>query len=157
MTAWIVVADTSRARVIIPSRDRKTLKIAFEYANADGRAKGAELKSDKSGRVCNSAARRGAPALQAHTAPHEVEAERFASVLAIRLRRAHVARRFDCLGLVAPPHFLGLLRERVRRRIPSCPVTSAAGNLAGFELRRLRAPLADMVKALAAGSVTRSG
>jgi protein required for attachment to host cells len=156
MAPWILIADMSRARVIVPSRDRKTLKLVFEWANAEGRAKGADLKSDRSGRMRKSAARRGAPALQAHTAPHEVEAERFASVLATRLRAAHVAGRFDCLGVVAPPHFLGLLRERMRRRIPSCPVTSAAGELASFELRRLRAPLADMVKALAAGSVTRS-
>jgi protein required for attachment to host cells len=49
-------------------------------------------------------------AMEPRTTPKEAESQRFAERLADFLEEAIANRRFDDLVLVAPPHFLGVLR-----------------------------------------------
>jgi protein required for attachment to host cells len=51
------------------------------------------------------------------TDPKEVEAQAFARSLAAELEKGLNQNRFERLTLVAPPHFLGLLRGSVSEQV----------------------------------------
>jgi protein required for attachment to host cells len=51
------------------------------------------------------------------TPPHEVEAEKFAHSIAKLLEQGCGAKAYDRLLLVAPPHFLGLLRSTLTPKV----------------------------------------
>jgi protein required for attachment to host cells len=67
---------------------------------------------------------RGLTALPPHTAPKEIDADRFAVEVAHALRVGRERGEYDFLALVAPPRFLGLVRDKldtqVRRRLVAC-------------------------------------
>jgi len=66
--------------------------------------------SDRAGRVRQRVGARRSAA-DARTPPKAVEAERFARELTSLLHEGLGRHDYDRLVLVAPPHFLGLLRE----------------------------------------------
>ena len=112
MKSWVVVASAARARVFnVPGR-REPWEEVLDLVNADDRLLEQEFTSDRPGRVVNTA--RG----QHHTMdpsvdPKERAAVRFARDVAERLRSGLNDKRFEQLTVVAPPHFLGLLREQM--------------------------------------------
>ena len=59
----------------------------------------------------------GIPHSKAHSSPKQIEAERFAQRLGGYLEDAMARRQFDDLVLVAPPHFLGVLKGALGRQV----------------------------------------
>jgi protein required for attachment to host cells len=116
---WIVLADAAMARVYEPQPGRRDWALIVELEPAQGRAKESELRSDKPGRVKQSAGFR--VPMEPHTPRKRVEIETFARQIANALDDALVRRAYDHLVLVAPPELVGVLRsmlpERVERRI----------------------------------------
>jgi protein required for attachment to host cells len=116
---WIVLADAATARIYEPQADRREWRLVAERTHPESRAKESELRTDKPGRVKQSAGSRAA--LEPTTPRKEVEMEKFARQIAKTLDDALVRKAFDRLVLVAPPAFVGLLRatlpERVEARI----------------------------------------
>ncbi|HHO54331.1 MAG TPA: host attachment protein [Deltaproteobacteria bacterium] len=105
---WIIVADASRARVFSAGETLERFVLEHEIDHPQGRAHTHELVSDSQGRSRGSG---GPPSAQPpHTAPHEVELQRFARSLAAKLRRGRLEGRYERLILAAPPRFLGALR-----------------------------------------------
>lgn len=125
-TRWVVVADASRARIFETRALGRGLKEIEDLVNPNGRAHSNDLLADHGGRTyAHTGARAGKS--QPRSDPVEHEVEMFAKRLADRIEQGRVERRFDRLCFVAPPRFLGLLREKCCRE---------TGKLIEFELAK---------------------
>ncbi|TDO06698.1 host attachment protein [Halomonas ventosae] len=110
MTTYIVVADAARARLFT----RNGLKVSEKDSllHAEGRMHEGDLVTDRGGDVheSTSTTARSAGGEDVATQHHE---EIFAREVAERLYRARVDNTLDKLILVAPPRFLGRLRDKL--------------------------------------------
>jgi len=107
---WLIVADEGRAALYAADDPTGPLTEVRDFIGADNRLLDQDLVTDKPGRAFDSGGE-GRHALEPSTQPGEVEAQRFAKWLAETLDQARTEQRFEMLGLVAPPAFLGLLRK----------------------------------------------
>lgn len=116
-TQWIVVADRSRARIFETDRTFQELREVEDLLNPEGRFDDAQLRHDAKGRFYGKGER-----FQAHTAEPRVsqrkhDEEKFSRDVMKRLTEACDAKRYDSLVMVAPPEFLGLLRQQLPERV----------------------------------------
>lgn len=112
---WILLADRSRALILHALPDNLgPYPTLASFVHPEGRLQSQERNSDTGGRVSLPGG------IRSTVEPHEdrwhVEARRFAKELGESLQQARQQGRFDRLFIVAPPAFLGVLRE-------SLPVT----------------------------------
>ncbi len=100
---WVVVCDASRARLfrLGPQRQWQLIR---ELEHPESRAKGRDILTDR-------------PAMEPTKPLHEVESERFAHEIAKTLEKSLAENAYDRLVLVAPPHFLGLLRATINHTV----------------------------------------
>ena len=109
MRIWVLVGDSSRARVLNYDTDGKKWEVVKELEHPQSRLKGTDLTTDAPGRQRQSFGH-GRPAMEMPTDPKDVEKERFVRQVIDELQHGHDERSYDALVLVAPPHTLGLLR-----------------------------------------------
>jgi protein required for attachment to host cells len=107
-TSWIVVADASRARVFSRT-GRSALTEVATLVHPASRLHARDLGTDAPGRQSGHGGRRHQ--VEPRNDPKEVETIAFAREIAKRVTAARVADEFDELVLIAPPHFLGDLRQ----------------------------------------------
>jgi len=107
-TTWVLVAESSRAR-IYEVQAHGGLRERVTLAHPESRLHDTGLTSDLPGRSFD---RQGAGrhTMAEPTDPQAHEAEAFAQQIAGRLDLARSEGEFDHLVVMAPPHFLGLLR-----------------------------------------------
>jgi protein required for attachment to host cells len=106
----IVVADKVRARLFRADKPLGPITEIEDFTHPESRLPARELLSDAHGRAFDSAGQ-GRHAMETDVDPRRQEALRFATELARELDKKRVRHEFDCLGLVAAPEFLGLLRD----------------------------------------------
>ena len=122
-TVWILVADASRARLLEDRQTKLGYKEIAQFEHPDSRARVRDLTSDANGRmpsgqsVTEHPSGLGRPGAAPDTDPKEVEAQRFASELADMLGKRLDEHAYEGLILVAPPHFLGLLRGHINAQV----------------------------------------
>jgi protein required for attachment to host cells len=148
MKTWIIVADASGARIF--DADGDELRLVREYENPTGRARNQELVTDRPGRVEKGKGRDIRSSLDPGTTPHDTEAVRFAGKLVHLLDQAYGQRAFHWLVIVAPPHFLGLLNERLPQRLAEAVIATQAKDYVKLPERELHALLADSLAKSAA-------
>ena len=107
---WLIVADAGRAALYTADDPTGPLTEQRDFIGAGTRLRDQDLVTDRPGRTFDSGGE-GRHALEPRTAPGEVETQRFAKWLAGTLHQARIEGRYERLGLVAPPAFLGLLRQ----------------------------------------------
>jgi protein required for attachment to host cells len=117
MTHWIVIADASGARAVSLETIKGPLTVARQFPNPKGRKRSGELDADQPGRVSKAGAPGTRSAMQPHTTAHDEAALDFARQLAAALRAELDRGAFTSLSLVAPPHFLGVLRSALDARV----------------------------------------
>ncbi len=110
-TTWIIAADASRARIFELPDDTREMHELQDFAHPEGRAAGRDLVAEPSGRFYGKGER-----VQGHSAnelsdPIHHENELFARALAAILEEGRTDNRYDALVLIAPPKFLGTLRN----------------------------------------------
>ena len=112
MKLSILVADEYRARLLTRAGRTAPLLEIEGLLHSKGRLAARALVSDRPGRVRTG---RGpaVTAMSRHTNPKAVEAGTLAAELAHALRRACDRGEVESLAIVAPPQFLGLIRERL--------------------------------------------
>lgn len=110
---WVLVANASEARLFLNRGCNKGLELVKEMHHPDSRKKGVDLVADAPGRMQQSFSPGARPAMEPATQPKEVEAQRFAQELAQQLQSGRTGNQYDRLVLVAPPSFLGLLRDNL--------------------------------------------
>lgn len=107
---WILVADCSRALILHALPDHLgPYPTLASYVHAEGRLHAQDRDSDVSGRVQLFGGARST--IEPHEDRWHVEARRFTKALVEHLEREQLNGRFDRLFVVAPPAFLGVLRE----------------------------------------------
>ncbi len=118
MRVRVVVADQSEARFYDVERYDGELRPAGEISDPLAHLHNREMQSDRPGRKFDRAplrsGRRGSTAhhgVGSDRKPRRHEAALFAHRIGHEIAAAQRAARFDRLVLIAPPAFLGLLRE----------------------------------------------
>lgn len=107
MTAtWILVADSSRARIFSANKAHQPLHEIGRFEHPEGRAKARDLLAEQQGNGSGSGDLECA-------APRRNEALSFARELAEHLRMGRTQGQFERLYIAAAPTFLGLLRSKL--------------------------------------------
>lgn len=124
-TVWVLVADEAMSRILLLNTKDKALEPVEEIADPDAHASNAELRRDAFGRR-NPGAKQGvSPSTVTASAGEEQSqqhAEVFAAKVASTLQRGLDHQRFNELIVVAPPHFLGLLRKAFDKTLQAAVV-----------------------------------
>lgn len=111
VVTWVVVANGSDARFFANEGCGKGLRLREHLSHPDSRKRELDLVTDAPGRTVQSAGVGTRPSIAWETSPKEVEMQRFAREIADHLDEGRKQGAFDRLVLVAPPQFLGLLRD----------------------------------------------
>jgi len=114
---WIVAANRSKARIFEMQKLHGPLVEVTDLVDPEGRARDRDINSDAYGRLYGKGEHVQGHSTSADVSPTQHESERFAERLRDYLNRAHGEQRFDKLWLVAPPAFLGTLREKLGKQM----------------------------------------
>lgn len=117
MRTWIVVCDASRARFFMTRGNTEEWVKFEEFEHPASRLHASELVTDRPGRVMQSQGHDKRAGYQPRTDPKDVEEIRFAHYIANWLDGAHAQNAFERLVIVAPPAFLGQLRQEMGDRL----------------------------------------
>jgi protein required for attachment to host cells len=141
MTTYIVVADAARARLF--TRDGIKISETDSLVHGEGRLHEGDLVTDRGGDVHESSATsaRSAGGESAATEHHE---EIFAREVAERLYRARVDNRMEKLILVAPPRFLGRLRDKVDGPTAKLVIHTLAKDLTKASVADIQEAVSDL-------------
>ncbi len=113
MSIWILVSDASRAVLYSTEKRGDDWTVVGSYFHPESRQKNSELTPTEPGHSLKSKGSARHTVLEAETSPKEAEMEHFALLLADVLADGAMQHSYDSWVLVAPPHFLGLLRDRL--------------------------------------------
>lgn len=108
-TTWILIANSSHARVLANDGPKNGLQLVSEWNHPQSREKRKDLTSDKPGRVDT----KGHGAFVQQTDPKKNEADHFALEVAKNLEQGRVNNDYDRLILIASNPFMGLLKNRL--------------------------------------------
>lgn len=141
---WVVTADSTSANVFEILKIGGEFRTISELKHAESQMKGSDLASDRPGRAFDSAGTgrhaMGTPVdLKAH------EADVFAREVCEFIDSARVKNRFERLVVVAPPDFLGRLRQNISPAANKLVTESLAKNLVGCGGEEIRARLATLL------------
>jgi protein required for attachment to host cells len=150
-TTWILVCDASRARLFATEGREGEWQLLRELSHPLSRTHNTDLTTDRSGVTqSGSSARTGfrgesTRAYEPTTYPKEAEAQHFAQLLAGALDEGRVRGAFERLVLVAPPHFLGLLRAELSGPLAKLVVASLDKDYTQEQARALPGRLEEYV------------
>ena len=134
-TTWIVAADSSRARVFEIAEPDRRLREVEKFDHPEGRANNRELISDADGRFSAKHVGPGGDSSGQRVTPVEHRTELFSKNLARYLEKARNDHRYDKLYLIAPPEFLGLMRENLSKEVRKLTAEEINKDLSWFEAR----------------------
>jgi protein required for attachment to host cells len=137
MKYWLLVADATHARVYSSRPHLKELRLEREINNPRGRARPQELVSDTAGRYAERGRGTVKSAMEPRSGAHEVEEQRFVQELAELFRVGLNDKAYDGLALVAPPDFLGLLRNTLPSQVQQRVVSEVPKDLTKVGVREL--------------------
>src|SRR3977135_556507 len=112
-TLWILVCDAGRAKLFEIQNDDPTWHAIGAFEHTESRSKTSELVSDRSGQRFSEGPSVHHNALAPASSPKEVQKGHFGHSLATMPDQAMRSKRFDRWVLVAPPHFLGILKNEL--------------------------------------------
>lgn len=141
---WLLIANSSTATVLASDEHLRRCSLINKLAHPMSRAKGRDIMADDRGRTRpRDKDAVGGSAIAYKTTPHEVEAAAFSRQLADYLRLSRSHHEWRELVLVAPPHFLGLLREALDEPTLHRVRASIAKNYVDEDLDELLARVRD--------------
>jgi protein required for attachment to host cells len=145
-TVWILVCDAAKARTfeVRPGNaEWQAVKVAL---HDDSRKKATELVSDHSGSRSSEGGTVHHNALAPSSSPKDVEKERFARSLADMLDHELRAARFDKWVLVAPPHFVGLMKQSISEAVGKHLLAIVEKDLNHLDVHALADRLRDAIR-----------
>jgi protein required for attachment to host cells len=117
MAHWVLIGDASGVRIFSTKGRMDRLEIVKEIPNPEGRKRTQELVSDEPGRVAKGGASRTKSAMDPRTNAHEEAAIDFARSVSYMLDHELQAGTYSSLSVVAPAHFLGLIRSMLSKKV----------------------------------------
>lgn len=140
---WVVVADSASAKIFaVAGPTAGKLKEVETLSHPDGRKRAREIDADRPGRSFQSAGtmRHG---MERSTDAKKQAVTTFARQVAGRLESARLQDGLMRLILVAPPEFLGLLRDNLSAEAKSLLQGEFALNLTGMKPDEIRSHLPE--------------
>lgn len=141
-TTWIVVANQELMRVYAREAKHGDLSEVRRLEHPRGQRAGRDLATDRPGRTFDSAGP-GRHAMEPPTDPKEVEANRFAKIIANEIEDGRKQDRYSGLVLVAGPGFLGRLRQELSAATVKLVEREVDKNLNKFDLTEIQAMLSE--------------
>jgi protein required for attachment to host cells len=114
MKTWILAAESSRAKLYSSKSKTAPLIEVETLVHPESRMHEGDLVSDRNGNDGGSYGQ-GPHAYDNKTTAHRHEHMIFARQIAERLEQGRTSGEFEALVLVAPPTFLGLLRDQMSK------------------------------------------
>ena len=139
---WVVVADSSRARILSAKKANGSLAEIRCLDHPEGRMHAQELTSDLPGRAFDSGGQ-GRHAMSNEVDPKRHELIRFAKEIAEVLESGLVEKQFGKLYLMAPPAVLGQLRSEFSPSLANALADTIDKNLTGHKIEEIRRQLPD--------------
>ncbi len=139
---WIVVADSTRARIFLSDPQLSDLKELEVLIHPEGHLHERELTSDLPGRTKDRYGS-GRHALEARTSPKAYELDKFAKHIADHLNECSKQQSFERLVLIAPSGLLGSLRKKLEPRTARLIVCELDKNLAKQDADTIRKHLPE--------------
>ena len=140
LKTWLLVADAAKARLFeIPRKGADPLEIAC-FTHPDSRSPGLHTDQGRLGRTQESA-NPARHAIEPHTTLQEKHAMQFADLLCDAIRQGRMENHYEQLVLMAPPRFLGVLRDRLDEQSLKCVVAEVGNDLLALSPAELRAYL----------------
>lgn len=143
MAVWVVVADAGRARFFETESLKGELAEVMDKADPQARIPQNGLASDEPGRNAGPSGI-GTHGMQEKITPREAEDIRFAGEIIEDIRKALDTNRIAAFYLVAPPHFLGLLRKAMSDHVAKALAGDLGKDLTTHKLSDIKAHLAGM-------------
>jgi protein required for attachment to host cells len=141
---WVLVADSSRARILRSPELRATDDRHFADLVLESEHKPArEIMADKPGRSIRSVGARRS-AMEYRSDPVRLQTEQFAGVLAGQLEHRLAAGEFDRIVIVAEPRMLGAIRRKLPQQLAATVAAEVAKDLTKLPMDELRAAIVDM-------------
>lgn len=109
-TTLIAVAQSAKARFFRHSSDEKHLQQISVLTHPESALHDGDLLADRHGTTTSSMGPQQR-AYSTHESPTEVEADRFAKEVIAMITQSRLSNDFDRAVLIAPPTFLGKLRN----------------------------------------------
>ncbi len=139
---WIVVAESSRARIFTADGPTGKLTELETLAHPESRLHDRELSSDLPGVTFDSGGQ-GRHVKEQQVGPKAQAVVRFAEQVAARIDAGRTGGEFKRLVLVAAPEFLGLLRDKLPAPARDVIETEIAKNLAQLSADEIRGHLPE--------------
>ena len=136
--AWIVVADSARARIFSVDGATAPLAPIDHLLHPESRLHDRDLRSDRPGRSFDSEGE-GRHSTGTPVSPKQQESLRFAKTVADHLEQGRLDGSYDHLNIVADPRFLGALRDAVStevEKLVSLELNKDLSKVADEEIRR---------------------
>jgi len=140
MCTWIIVADSTKARVLSAEKPGMGISEIDLLQHPEGRLHEQELTTDLPGRAFDSVGD-ARHAMSSPVDPKEQEVIKFAKQVADYLEVARVSGRLTRLYLIAAPAFLGHLRESLTTPLSRIVKDSIDKNLVAQDSAVIRAEL----------------
>ena len=138
---WVLVAENSRARLFKMDFPRSSLNEFKGFTHEKSRLSNRKLTTDLPGRTYDSHGV-GRHAMEPDTIPKEVEAEVFARELVKYLDgHRNNGDNFKKLVVMAPPKFLGLLRQSMPEKLKSLVAAEVNKNVVKQSVKQIQGEL----------------
>ena len=141
----IVVADASRARIFTTDSPKGEFQEVDTLINPEARLHDGDLTTDRPGRQADSM-NSGRSAMEEHSEPKEVEAQKFARELADNLEHTRSQGKLDKIYIAAPPKFLGELRKHLKPELKAIVAEEIGKDLSQMSARELRRHFPERIK-----------
>lgn len=116
-TTWYVIADSSRVRIFERQPHTQHLIEIENFVNPAGHANSVDLLTDERGRFFGKGERNQGHTADPHVFPVDHENEKFSKTLTHYLDHGRRIRLYQKLCLIAPPKFLGLIRNNLKKDV----------------------------------------
>lgn len=139
---WVVVADSSKARILAAKKANGTLAEIRCMEHPEGRMHAQELTSDLPGRAFDSGGQ-GRHAMSNEVDPKKHELIRFAKEISQALEAGLAEKNFSKLYLLAPPAILGQLRSEFSPSLARTVAGESGKNMVNHRVEEIRRQLPE--------------
>jgi protein required for attachment to host cells len=140
MSICVVVADSSRARILLAEIEHSSLIDYRDFIHSESRLREQDLVTDGTGTEVDSGGY-GKHSMGHENAAHQKHAETFANELCGEIDKLRRNRDLHKIYLVASPKFLGLLRSSISKQCTELLVGEINKDLVTHSIEDIRSHL----------------